>query len=105
MYNNILIEKRLNTNDYNMVNYVLGNEDRRNYTLNNDEVDIVKNYLKQGENLFISGLDFAYDLDIKGDSLKQEFCHDYLKFCGASDKPNELSGTYYNASFSGFYFF
>ena len=103
--NNILIEERMNANNFNMVNYVLGNEDRRNYTLTGNEIDIVKDYLKQGGNLFISGLEFAYDLDIKGDSSNQEFCHDYLKFRGVSDKPNELSGIYYNAHFSGFDFF
>ena len=61
--------------------------------------------MKQGGSLYISGLELAYDLDIKGSEETQAFCHDYLKALGVSDKPNEESNVYYTAEFQGFDFF
>ncbi|MCF7833018.1 MAG: fibronectin type III domain-containing protein [Candidatus Marinimicrobia bacterium] len=103
--NNMIVNGQLSLDDFDMVDYVVSNEGRVDYTLTQDEIDLIKSYLQQGGNLFISGLELAYDLDIKGDSVKQTFCHDFLKFRGISDNPNNLRSTYYDASFSGFDFF
>lgn len=103
--NSIIEAGVININDYAMVDYVVGNEDRRNYPLSTTEISKIKDYLKQGGNLYISGLEIAYDLDIKGSEETQDFCHDYLKALGVSDKPNEESNLYYSAEFQGFDFF
>jgi hypothetical protein len=103
---NALIESGdVNLSDYAMVDYVVGNEDRRNYPLSTTEISKIQDYLKQGGSLYISGLELAYDLDIKGSEDTQAFCHDYLKALGVSDKPNEESNLYYSAEFQGFDFF
>ena len=103
--NSMIINNKVDLNNYPIVNYVVANEDRRNYPLVLEEIQALKAYLKQGGNLFISGLEIAYALDIRGDSTEQNFCRNYLKFEGVSDKPNDKSSTYYSAEFQGFDFF
>ena len=103
--NSMIINDKVDLNNFSMVNYVVGNEDRRNYPLVDEEIEALKAYLQQGGNLYISGLEIAYALDIKGDSTDQDFCRNFLKLKGISDKPNDESGIYYDAAFKGFDFF
>jgi Secretion system C-terminal sorting domain/Fibronectin type III domain len=86
---------------YNIMDYVVGNEDRRNYTLNQIEISKIEDFLQTGGNLFITGSEIAYDLHMKGDSTKKAFCEDFLKMECVSDKPNNLSSTYYDAIMVG----
>ncbi len=95
----------LTLSDFYIVDYALGTEDRKDITLDANEQAKIKEYLKQGGNLFISGMNIAYDLDIKGNAETKTFCNDYLKMTGVSNMPNGKSNTYYEAGFRGFDFF
>ncbi len=83
--------------NYQYVDYVLGDESTIDETFSNAEQTILKNYLKSGGNLFVSGAEIAWDLDYKGSASDKAFYHDYLKSAYLFDSPNNISGVYYAA--------
>jgi|GEM_PF-793967 len=99
--NSMIEADKIDLLNYEIVDYAVGNEDRRNYTLNSAEIEKLTEYLQAGGNLFISGLEIGYDLHMKGDSTKKAFCEDFLKAECISDKPNDQSSTYYEATMYG----
>jgi hypothetical protein len=84
-----------------VVDYVVGDEDRWNYALSTTEIEKIKTYLQNGGNLFLSGLEIAYDLHYKGDSSEVDFCENFLKLQCVSDRPNDESNTYYDGVLYG----
>ncbi|MEA2076602.1 MAG: T9SS type A sorting domain-containing protein [Candidatus Marinimicrobia bacterium] len=86
---------------YSSLIYILGEESTVDETFNNEEQDIIEDYLKNGGNLFVSGAEIAWDLDYKGSVADKAFCHDYLHMAYAQDAPNNASGTYYNVQATG----
>lgn len=98
---NTFIESDALSYSYTILDYVVGNEDRRNYTLTTTEVAHISDFLQNGGNLFISGMEIAYDIHEKGDSTKKAFCEDFLKAECINDKPNDMSSTYYETKMYG----
>jgi hypothetical protein len=71
--------------DYNYVFWILGDESTINETFNSKEQLLVKNYLNNGGNLFVSGSEIGWDLDFKGDTQDRSFYNNYLKARYISD--------------------
>ncbi|HDR04628.1 MAG TPA: T9SS type A sorting domain-containing protein [Candidatus Marinimicrobia bacterium] len=70
---------QLKLNKYNAVFWFLGDESTQHETFNDIEQERVKEYLKQGGKLFVSGSEIAWDLDNKGSNSDKSFIHNYLK--------------------------
>ena len=96
--NENIIDTTVNLNDYKNVIWILGNESTADETFSSTEQNIVKQFLQNGGNLFISGAEIAWDLDYKGSSEDQSFFHDYLKASYSADAPANTQGAYYGTS-------
>lgn len=83
--------------DYLIVDYILGEESTVDETFNNSEQNLVKNFLRNGGKLFVSGAEIAWDLDYKGSTSDKEFIYNYLKCQYVNDAPNGQAGVYYQA--------
>jgi N-acetylmuramoyl-L-alanine amidase len=64
---------------YNAVIWFLGDESTIDETFNTTEQTKIKEYLKNGGKLFVTGSEIAWDLDYKGSVSDKNFYHDYLK--------------------------
>ncbi len=90
--------------DYNYIFWILGDESTINETFNSAEQQLVKNYLNDGGNLFVSGSEIGWDLDFKGDSQDKSFYNNYLKAryisddAGASSAQGVVSGSLNNCT-------
>lgn len=84
--------------NYEIVDYVLGDESTVDETFSISEQSLVKQYLQSGGKLFVSGAEIAWDLDNKGGSSDKNFCHNFLKMKYIYDAPQNSSGTYYSAA-------
>lgn len=91
-----ILSGELNMLDFPMVDLLVGKEDRRSETLGDEEQDLVKTYLQNGGNLFISGMELGYDLYVKGTETDTVFYRDYLKAVCVDDKPFGESSAYYD---------
>lgn len=96
--NEALIAGAVNLNDYEMVDWILGEEGSATSSFTSDEQLIVENYLENGGNLFVSGSEIGYDLFDQGDTQDQNFYHDYLKAEYVSDAANHPYGFYSDGS-------
>jgi hypothetical protein len=94
--NDAILDGLFNLNDYTMVDYILGEESTVDETFSNTEQALVKNYLQNGGNLFVSGCELAWDLDYRGSTTDKAFLHNFLKVQYVADAPGGSSGTYYN---------
>jgi hypothetical protein len=63
--------------DYQFVDWILGEESSVDYTFDAVEQQKVKNYLSGGGGLFVSGSEIAYDLEYKNHGIN--FLHNFLK--------------------------
>ncbi len=105
--NDAVFRGKISLNDYQTVIWILGDESTADETFNSLEQDSVKNYLKNGGNLFVSGAEIGWDLVAKGGSNDKNFYHQYLKAEYINDAPNGQKATYYsfepvgNTMFSG----
>ncbi len=86
--NSLLINGTINANDFDAIYWLLGDESTYQETFDSDEQRIVREYLEQGGNLFVSGSEIAWDLDYKGSSEDKAFYNDYLKASYKSDEAN-----------------
>ncbi len=77
--NSELLNALYNLNDYDFVFWILGDESTVDETFSHEEQTLVKSYLENGGNLFISGSEIGWDLDYKGDSHDKYFYNNYLK--------------------------
>ena len=80
-----LQNNNFNLNDYDYVFWILGDESTIDETFNSAEQQLVKNYLENGGNLFISGSEIGWDLDYKGSTTDKDFYNNYLKADYVSD--------------------
>ncbi|GEM_PF-1024203 len=83
--------------DFAVVDYILGEESTADETFGSNEQERIRDYLKQGGNLLVSGSELAWDLDEKGNSSDRTFCHKYLKIGYAADAPHGQAGSAYSA--------
>ena len=95
--NDAIIDNLFNLNNYKVADYILGDESTADETFSNSEQALVRNFLDNGGNLFVSGSEIAWDLDYKGASSDKNFIWGYLKTKYYSDAPNSQQGAYYQA--------
>ncbi|MBP7461964.1 MAG: T9SS type A sorting domain-containing protein [Candidatus Delongbacteria bacterium] len=93
--NEAVDEGKVNLKDFDIVDYILGDENPINVAFSPIEISAVQEFLQQGGKLIVSGSEIGWDLDYKGDSLEQSFCRNFLKFQYVSNYPGGKSGTYY----------
>ncbi|MFH1850813.1 MAG: T9SS type A sorting domain-containing protein [Candidatus Neomarinimicrobiota bacterium] len=86
--NDALLAGTLQADDYTAVFWLLGDESTADETLSSEEQQIVRDYLRQGGRLFISGSELAWDLDWRGTTADQAFIRDYLKVKLDNDDAN-----------------
>ena len=96
--NEALSDDLLDPLQYPIMIYILGEESTADETFSDSEQDIIESYLKNGGNLFVSGAEIAWDLDYRGSSTDNAFCHNFLHMGYAQDAPNNTSGTYYRVN-------
>lgn len=84
--------------EYEIVDYILGDESTAEETFSDSEQALVSNYLENGGKLFVSGSEIAWDLDYKGSTSDKKFIHNYLKAKYSADAPGDESGRHYHVS-------
>ena len=94
--NESVIEGKIALTDYDVVIWILGDESTADETFSSTEQEKVKEFLKQGGHLFVSGSEIGWDLDKKGSSTDRSFYRNYLKAIYAADAPDGRQGTYYS---------
>jgi len=95
--NDAVTDNLMNLVDFNIVDYVIGDESTANETLSTAEQSLIKVFLMRGGKLYISGSELAWDLDKKGTLTDIDFCHTFLKIKFINDAPANVSGIYYKA--------
>lgn len=69
----------VNLQNYDAVFWFVGDESIADETFNDNEQNIIKNYLRNGGRLFISGSEIGYDLFENGNASDKSFYNSYLK--------------------------
>ena len=82
-------------NDFELVDWYLGDESTVDFTFNTAEKEIVRDYLEHGGHLLVSGSEIGWDLVAKGSQDDRDFYRDYLKAEYMDDAPLGQAGTYY----------
>ncbi|MFN4111842.1 MAG: T9SS type A sorting domain-containing protein, partial [Ignavibacteria bacterium] len=59
--------------------WFLGDESIADETFDSEEQNIIKQYLRNGGNIFISGSEIGYDLSANGSASDRDFYNNYLK--------------------------
>ena len=96
--NEAIIDGLFNLSDFEIADYILGEESTADETFNSQEQIKVSEFLKNGGKLFVSGSEIAWDLDYKGSTSDKSFINKYLKSSYKADAPFGVSGTYYNVT-------
>jgi hypothetical protein len=84
--------------DFEIVDYILGDESTADETFDTEEQEIIKSYLKNGGKLFVSGSEIAWDLDSRGSASDKNFFNNFLKSVYIADAPGGTSNTHYQSS-------
>ncbi len=92
--NEAIINGRVNLTDYSIVNWILGEEGTSTSSFDENEQSKVKDYMKKGGRLFVSGSEIGYDLVEKGNVTDQLFYDQILKTEYLSDAVAGKQGTY-----------
>jgi len=77
--NEVIIDQQIQLTDYAAVFWMVGDESTNDETFDAQEQSIVKDYLENGGQLFISGSEIGWDLDNKGTTGDRGFYNQYLK--------------------------
>lgn len=85
--------------DYDMVDWILGEEGTATESFSAAEQSKVKIFLANGKALFISGSEIGYDLVAKGNQQDISFYHDYLKADYIADDARSYEFSAANGSF------
>ncbi|MFC1483490.1 T9SS type A sorting domain-containing protein [Candidatus Neomarinimicrobiota bacterium] len=83
--NDAVMNGNITLDAYDAVIWSLGDESTEDETFSSSEQTLVKEYLKQGGRLFVSGSEIAWDLDYRGSATDKGFIHDYLKTAYKAD--------------------
>lgn len=96
--NDAVIDGLVTLSDYAFVDYILGEESTADKTFNASEQALVKAYLKQGGDLFVSSAEIGWDLGRSNSgAASNAFLKDYLKCSFVADNPGTSSGLYHDA--------
>jgi len=87
----IVIDELITLNDYKAVFWIVGDESTIDETFNSTEQSIIKNYLENGGNFFLSGSEIGWDLSYRGSDDDKSFYSNYLKAQFVSDNANVLN--------------
>lgn len=82
--------------NFNYVDWFLGDESTADNTFTHQEQQRVKSYLEQGGNLLVSGSEIGWDLVAKGSDGDKSFYQNYLKAVYIADAPNGDAHTFYS---------
>jgi len=93
--NNAILDGTFKLSDYQIADYILGDESTVDETFSATEQPLIKSFLNNGGNLFVSGSEIAWDLDYKGSTTDKDFAYNYLKMKYLNDAPFGVSATYY----------
>ncbi len=85
---------KVSLSDYEMVDWILGEEGVRDTTLAPDEQDSIAEYIAQGGALFISGAEIGYDLVEHGTSNDRQFYNNVLlaRYMGDDAQTHAVTG-------------
>jgi hypothetical protein len=81
----------INLNNYDFVIWFLGDESTAEESFSSSEQEIVKQYLRQGGKLFVTGSEIGYDLFEKGTAQDKLFYNNFLKSGYVMDNSGSLS--------------
>ena len=95
--NDAIVDGLFALSDYNVVDYILGDETYADETFSAAEQVKVKTFLQYGGKLFVSGSELAWDLSYKGNASDRDFLNNYLKVKYVDDAPNGSPSTTYQA--------
>lgn len=87
----IVIDELISLNDYKAVYWIIGDESTIDETFNSTEQNIIKYYLENGGNFFVSGSEIGWDLSYRGSDDDKSFYSNYLKAQFVSDNANVLN--------------
>ncbi len=82
---------------FTIVDWMLGNEGSNDFTFNEREKTLVRQFLENGGRLLVSGSEVGWDLVAKGSPDDRAFYRDYLKASYVNDAPLGRAGIYYRA--------
>lgn len=91
--NDALIDGSVSLNNYKYVIWILGDESSIDSTFTPEEQILVKNYLENGGNLFVSGSEIGWDLVHRGNQQDINFYKNYFKANYIEDDSGILSVT------------
>jgi hypothetical protein len=95
--NEALTSGIIDIQNYYATDYILGEESTANETFSNSEQIIMKQYLKNGGNLFVSGSEIGWDLDHLGSTTDKDFYNNYLMASYQLDAPGGIANSCYTA--------
>ena len=95
--NEAVFRGRISLQDFQIVDWMLGDESTADDTFNPIEQDSVRAFLRSGGRLFVSGAEIGWDLVAKGNSQDRAFYNDFLKATYLDDAPLGRKATYYSA--------
>ncbi|MDZ7319384.1 MAG: T9SS type A sorting domain-containing protein, partial [candidate division KSB1 bacterium] len=84
--NEVVAQNQINLKNYAIVIWLLGEESTANQTFSSQEQTVVRSYLENGGNLFVSGAEIGWDLDYYNNG--RSFYQNYLKAKYVTDDAN-----------------
>jgi len=92
--NEAVMEGDINLDNYEVVDWILGEEGTATNSFTGSEQGLVESYLENGGFLFVSGSEIGYDLSSQGSTSDNQFFQNYLKASYISDAAGGHQGTY-----------
>jgi hypothetical protein len=92
--NEAVIGGNISLNDYEIIDWILGEEGTATSTFTSTEQTFVADFLNNGGRLFVSGSEVGYDLSAQGSSDDVQFYNQYLKAQYISDAAGGGQGVY-----------
>ncbi|MBM4175447.1 MAG: T9SS type A sorting domain-containing protein [Ignavibacteria bacterium] len=89
--NSAIIAGHINLTNYDLVIWFLGDESTSDEAFSSLEQEIVKQYLRQGGKLFVTGSEIGYDLFSNGTSQDKLFFNNFLKSGYLMDNSGSLT--------------
>ena len=107
--NEAIINEKIKLNDYEIVDWILGEEGAATSAFDEREKILLQDYIIKGGRLFVSGSEIGYDMSEKGNNSDRIFYENILKAEYISDAAGGTSGVYEiegtpNSLFNGYTF-
>ncbi len=93
--NEALIQGFCAPDSFLLLDWMCGDEGQADFTFNEDEKTLVRQYLENGGRLLVSGSEIGYDLVERGSPDDKSFFENYLKAQYVNDAPLGKKGLYY----------